>query len=151
MVAAIPNDKRTRLVRLLGVLGSDFGGERANAGRLADTLVRSLGLRWHDVIAATEAREQQHAAPPGARQNRARDHREAAAACLASGCIWTEWERGFLTSLQRRWMLTEKQKAVLQHLCFGPGSRTTSDAVLPRLSRSDAHPVVCPELAERCL
>ena len=118
MAAAIPNDKRTRLVRLLGMLGSDFNRERANAGRLADTLVRSLGLRWDDVIAVAGASEQQRAVSPGIRQGRARGHREAAAACLASGCIWTEWERGFLTSTQRRWRLTEKQKAVLQHLCF---------------------------------
>jgi hypothetical protein len=95
MAAAIPNDKRTRLVRLLGMLGSDFNGERANAGRLADTLVRSLGLRWDDVIAVAGASEQQRAVSPRTRQGRARGHRDAATACLASGCIWTEWERGF--------------------------------------------------------
>jgi hypothetical protein len=117
MAAAIPSDKRTRLVRLLGMLGSDFNGERANAGRLADTLVRSLGLRWDDVIAVAGASEQQRAVSPRTRQGRARGHRDAAAACLASGCIWTEWKRGFLTSIQRRWKLTEKQK-VLQHRCF---------------------------------
>jgi hypothetical protein len=39
-----------RLVKLLGMLGSHHDGERANAARLADALVRERGLRWRDVI-----------------------------------------------------------------------------------------------------
>ena len=38
------------LAKLLGLLGSDHDGERANAGRMADTFVRQLGLTWFDVI-----------------------------------------------------------------------------------------------------
>ena len=40
----------TRLVRLLGMLGSEHDGEVANAGRLADRLVRELGLTWGEVV-----------------------------------------------------------------------------------------------------
>jgi hypothetical protein len=104
VAATIPNDKRTRLVRLLGMLGSDFDGERANAGQMADALVRSLGLRWDDVIAA----------PHGATRN-------AAAACLADSYPWTEWELCFLRSIQHRRRLTEKQAAVLRRLCLQAG------------------------------
>jgi hypothetical protein len=39
-----------RLVKLAGLFGSDHDGERAEAARQADRLVRSLGLAWQDVI-----------------------------------------------------------------------------------------------------
>jgi hypothetical protein len=32
------------------MLGSDHDGERANAGRLADRMVRDAGLTWCDVV-----------------------------------------------------------------------------------------------------
>jgi len=41
-----------RLIKLLGVCGSSHPGERAAAALKADTLVRSLGLTWRDVIIA---------------------------------------------------------------------------------------------------
>jgi hypothetical protein len=45
-------DGRTqdRLIKLLGMLGSGHAGERAAAAAKADSLLRSLGLRWCDVI-----------------------------------------------------------------------------------------------------
>jgi hypothetical protein len=42
-----------RLVRLLGMLGSDHDGEVVNAGRMADRLVREHGLTWPDIIRPT--------------------------------------------------------------------------------------------------
>lgn len=42
--------QQVRLVRLLGMLGSDHDGEIANAGRMAHRLVQSLGLSWTDII-----------------------------------------------------------------------------------------------------
>ena len=45
-----PRDDRSRLVKLLGMLGSDHAGERASAGLAADQLVRSKGLSWADVV-----------------------------------------------------------------------------------------------------
>src|SRR5262245_50534556 len=44
-----------RLVKLLGMLGSDHPGERAVAGLKASTLVCSLGLRWADIITVSPA------------------------------------------------------------------------------------------------
>jgi hypothetical protein len=46
----LDTDDRERLIRLLGMTGSDHDGEVSNAARLADRLVRSKGLRWGDVI-----------------------------------------------------------------------------------------------------
>jgi hypothetical protein len=39
-----------RLAKLCGMFGSDHAGERAAAAAKADDMVRSLGLRWADVI-----------------------------------------------------------------------------------------------------
>ncbi len=40
----------TRLAKVLGRLGSDFDAERATAARMADQLVRDVGLSWQDVL-----------------------------------------------------------------------------------------------------
>jgi hypothetical protein len=40
----------SKLAKICGLLGSDHPGERAAAAAKADEMVRSLGLRWADVI-----------------------------------------------------------------------------------------------------
>jgi hypothetical protein len=50
-VSALAEADRNRLTWLLGMLGSNFDSEVANAGRLADKLVRAAGLTWPDIIA----------------------------------------------------------------------------------------------------
>ena len=52
-IPGIPLDVSTaqRLVRLLGMLGSAHDGEVANAGRMADRLIRERGLTWPQIIA----------------------------------------------------------------------------------------------------
>ena len=42
---------RERLIKLLGLLGSDHNGEIAAAGRTADALIRDAGVTWADVMA----------------------------------------------------------------------------------------------------
>lgn len=42
--------ERTKLVGILGRLGSDHDGERAAAGLLASRLLRSRGLCWDDLL-----------------------------------------------------------------------------------------------------
>jgi hypothetical protein len=46
--------ERVRLAALLGMLGSDHAGERDNAGRLAEQLVRGRGTTWQAVLTADE-------------------------------------------------------------------------------------------------
>jgi hypothetical protein len=43
-------DEATRLVRLLGMLGSAHDGEVLNAARMADRFVRERGLMWTQII-----------------------------------------------------------------------------------------------------
>lgn len=49
--------ERTRLVGILGRLGSDFDGERAAAGLLANRMLQARGLTWADLLAAREAQQ----------------------------------------------------------------------------------------------
>jgi hypothetical protein len=46
----IPNGARERLVKALGMLGSDHGGERANAARVVEKQRAQLGMTWDDLI-----------------------------------------------------------------------------------------------------
>lgn len=41
---------RQRLVRLLGMLGSEHAGERDNAARLAEQIRRENGTTWDDLL-----------------------------------------------------------------------------------------------------
>ena len=45
----------TRLIRILGMLGSDHAGERAAAALAADKLVRGSGWSWWDLLAPARA------------------------------------------------------------------------------------------------
>ena len=46
----LPAGDRTKLVAVLGTLGSDQVGERAAAGLLATRLLRARGLTWDQVV-----------------------------------------------------------------------------------------------------
>jgi hypothetical protein len=48
--ANISYEDRDLLVKLLGKLGSEHEGERANAAKMADDLRNRLGLKWSDLI-----------------------------------------------------------------------------------------------------
>jgi hypothetical protein len=50
MLALLDADETTRLVRLLGMLGSAHDGEVLNAARMADRFVRERGLTWSQLI-----------------------------------------------------------------------------------------------------
>ena len=57
-------DTRTRLARLLGMMGSQHDGEALNAARLADKLVREQGITWFDVISTAPPRASPDPPPP---------------------------------------------------------------------------------------
>lgn len=50
-MGVLSEDDVTRLVKLLGMMGSTHDGEVRNAAQLAQRLVASLGLTWEDVFA----------------------------------------------------------------------------------------------------
>jgi hypothetical protein len=98
-----------RLTRLLGMLGSSHVGEVANAGRLADKMVRAAGLTWPDIITPTLAPPppDQDADPIGA------DWRRTAASCRRYPHLLNGWEAAFLSGLPRFPRLSCKQRAIL--------------------------------------
>jgi hypothetical protein len=112
-VNALADVDRDRLTRLLGMLGSDFDGEVANAGRLADKLVRSAGLTWHDVLTPTLPppdhyhRGDTTAAPPRG------NWRAMATACTRFPHLIDKWEWQLLSGLHRFPRLSAKQHAIL--------------------------------------
>jgi hypothetical protein len=96
---------RTRLVKVLGMLGSAFDGERATAASTASRMLQESGLRWDDVVVSAATRPSDGT------------HRELAESLLQHDLIFTEWEIGFLESISN-WFgsLTTKQQAVLSRL-----------------------------------
>ena len=113
MRLALPAPSAERLVRIAGMLGSDFEGERANAAAAATRLLQQHGMTWRDLI---ECGCPAAARPPSPLWERA-DHRERAARLLARARTLDAWEREFLQSIGRRAApLTPKQAAVLARL-----------------------------------
>lgn len=107
MPAALPQNVADRLVKLAGMLGSAFDGERANAAAAATRLLEQHGLTWREVLAPPAPRPR-GPIPTG--------WRAVAADCLLVPELLSEWERGFLRSLQGYSRLTEKQQAVLERI-----------------------------------
>ena len=107
-----PRDLTQRLSKLCGLFGSEFDGERANAARMADDLIRGFGLTWKDVIwpGHTEARA------PNQAWHDPRDHQDAARRCLRCAEVLTEWERRFCRSVLGYTRLSDKQLRVLNRL-----------------------------------
>lgn len=52
--AAARKQVSAKLVKVLGMLGSDYPGERDNAARMATQILKDAGLTWYDVLDVTE-------------------------------------------------------------------------------------------------
>ncbi len=103
--------ERTRLVNILGMLGSEHAGERASAAWLAAKLVRDRGLSWSDVVPS----------PAGSIISNV-SHGVAEpisdlGLCLRHVEQLTQWEQGFVRSLAGRRNRSAKQTAMLGRLC----------------------------------
>ena len=95
-----------KLARICGLFGSDHAGERAAAALVADRLVRDLGLTWPEVITAARM----YPPPPDA------ESEQLIRFALDRAALLNDWEREFLTSIQGRWHLTEKQARQLNDI-----------------------------------
>jgi hypothetical protein len=126
---------RARLAKLLGMLGSDHEGERANAARLASEMVRTASTTWKDIVnggqVAIEAARRLLVENDGLREEITRLRTNvvsrapepwASAECardtVEALLLWpvhiTDWERRFLESLLARTRRpTSKQYACL--------------------------------------
>ncbi len=101
---SLPPALSARLIKLLGMIGSEHDGEALNAARLADRLVRENGLTWENIIDLNRPRADLFAV---------------ARACieiLQSGVWLKPTERRFLTGLPAFRHPTEKQLSWLNDL-----------------------------------
>jgi hypothetical protein len=112
-ISALPEHVAARLVKVLGLLGSDYDGEIAAAGRRANAIVKGAGLTWDAVIAPP-------ALPPSKPQRRWRrvaSPSDTAALCLLwRDDVLTDWEADFCRSIVGRHRLSAKQAAVLTRI-----------------------------------
>src|SRR3954453_10040876 len=70
-----------KLVKVLGMLGSDHDGEVAAAGRRAHSMLKAQGLTWSDVINPAPPRPEMRQAPQR-RWRRTTSPSDTAALCL---------------------------------------------------------------------
>jgi hypothetical protein len=106
MTALSPAD-RAKLIGILGMLGSDHDGERANAARMADRLLRQHGLTWGDVLAP---RPQEKMMPlMGTWRTKCAD-------LLERRGDLRPWEERFVADLPKFRRLSVKQRYVLDEI-----------------------------------
>jgi len=113
-MTALDSAERSRLAKLLGMLGSTHPGEREAAALAADRFIRSRGAAWRQVLR-----------PP------AEEHklpllgtwRDTCAKCLAHPRGLRKWEVDFLTDLPKFRRLSVKQRYVLTEIATRLGVR----------------------------
>jgi len=109
----IPPADLKRLVHILGMLGSNFDGERAAAAKKADELVKRHRLTWEQVIIPALSRPEKEAP----RQESGQDWQRKAWFCLSDTELLTQWEFKFCDDMTGRDREpSEKQIAVLNRI-----------------------------------
>jgi hypothetical protein len=106
VITLFPSD-RTRLAKLLGLLGSDHAVERDAVSLTAYRLICKRCLTWADVLASSEIAANRNAMQPW---------RETAADCLRQPGSLRSWEHDFLRSLSGFERISPKQKSVLDQI-----------------------------------
>jgi hypothetical protein len=103
-----------RLVKLLGMLGSNHDGERAAAALKANALVREHGLVWSDVIPTPHADRRPNDARAKNQDDQKVDWRIMRDFCAQRAHLLRPREQEFIDHIDSwRGALTEKQNAWL--------------------------------------
>lgn len=110
----MPPDTASRLIRVLGMLGSAHEGERAAAGLMAHRIVSRAGLTWEDALAPLLAQKAEE--PSVEAFEGFGDFKCAVTFCLANSAKISEWDFEFLNSLRRFKKISTKQRAVLARI-----------------------------------
>ena len=104
-----PNE-RTRLVKVLSMLGSDHEGERAAAGLLATRIVQSAGTDWDQLLHREE--HYQRPEPAGFSHPPTSD----IGLCIRNLRRLTPWEQNFILCLRDRTFLSIDQRGKLAEI-----------------------------------
>jgi hypothetical protein len=118
-VTAVPHltpDLAAKLAKILGMLGSDYDGEIAAAGRRANAMVKGAGLTWDEVITSS-APIPQPTQRPRRRWRTPGTPSDTAALCLQwRDEVLTDWETDFCRSIVGRRRISTKQAGVLARI-----------------------------------
>jgi hypothetical protein len=98
---------RTKLAKMLGMLGSDHPGERDAAGLAAHRLITQAGMTWTQVLRAP---------PVERRLPELGTWRGTVRECLARPSALRPWELGFLRDLTGFRRLSVKQRYCLKEI-----------------------------------
>lgn len=104
--AQMPPAARTRLVKLLGLLGSDQPGERDAAGLAAHRLLQQCRVSWADLLAK----------PPQHREPLHSTWRDTCAELMKRPGDLRAWEKTFVADLPNFRRISTKQRYVLQEI-----------------------------------
>ena len=113
--ARLPPALASKLVKVLGMLGSAYDGEVAAAGRRVHSMLQAEGLTWVEVINPAAPRSEQPQRPPR-RWRRGVSPTDTAALCLLWPEVLTDWETNFCRSIVGRRRISAKQSVVLERL-----------------------------------
>ena len=110
MASVLAAETRSRLAKLLGMVGSTHDGEALNAARMADKLVREAGVSWADTLGG--------AASPPPDYDTLPSHVFLCDVCLKDGHRQklTQWELDFVASVRGFEEVSPKQRKTLRRI-----------------------------------
>ncbi len=106
MSAALPAAQRNRLVKLLGMLGSEHAGERDAAGLAASRLLQQHRVTWRDLLTPA----------PVHREPLQSTWRVTCEKLMARANDLRPWERKFVADLPNFRRISTKQRYVLAEI-----------------------------------
>lgn len=107
MTALAPSE-RSKLVKVLAMLGSNHDGERAAAGLLAMRILATADITWGELLGVDAAPRRSSAPEPCRRAE------TDLAACRRHPGLLSAWERSFVAGIiRRRKPMTAKQETKL--------------------------------------
>jgi len=105
-MTALPAASRSKLAKLLGMLGSDHGGERDAAALAAVRLVKAAGLTWAQILATA----------PVKREPLFSTWRATCAELAKRPGDLRAWERKFIADLPAFPRISSKQRYILAEI-----------------------------------
>ncbi len=106
-MSALAQSDRTKLMKLLALLGSDHPGERDAAGLAAHRLLQKRGLAWEEVL---------NPRPVERRLPEFGTWRTTCARLMENPRVLRPWERNFVADLPNFPRISVKQRYVLNEI-----------------------------------